>query len=403
MTGRQAGLAASRRSTALPVSPIRRLMPLAEEAKARGRRVIHLNIGQPDLDPPPSVMQAAVDATGERLAYAPSRGLPSAVAAWVTYYRHHSIEVEAGDIVITGGASEALSLAMLATCDPGDEVLVPEPFYAPYQGIAGVAGLRLVPVPLGPGFTHPNPEAVRERITPATRALLICSPSNPTGTVYRREDLIALGQVARDAGLFLLSDETYREIVFDGPPAPSALSIPGLDEHVVVIDSVSKRFNACGLRIGTIVSRNPAVMAAVADLAELRLAVPVIDQLAVARALAAPEPYIGTVVATYRERVAAVVAALAEIPGVTCHRPGGGFYVVARLPVDDSERFAAWLLREFALDGDTVMVTPMSDFYLTPGRGRDEIRIACVHDPATLIRAARVIGAALAAYPGRTG
>src|SRR5690606_10202312 len=204
-------------------------------------------------------------AGGGRLPYAPSRGRPDALEAWAAYYRHHGIEVEPGDIVITSGASEALALSMLATCDPGDEIIVPEPFYAPYQGTTAIAGLRLRSVPLGPGFTAPDPERIREAITPSTRALLICSPNNPTGTVYSREDLLALGQAVRGAGIFCLSDETYREIGSEGPAAPSALSIPGLGDHVVVIDSVSKRFNACGLRVGTVVSRNPQVMAAVAD------------------------------------------------------------------------------------------------------------------------------------------
>lgn len=401
MTAGHTELAVSRRCRALPVSPIRRLAPLADEAKRRGRRIIHLNIGQPDLQAPPSVAESIAGAAGRHLAYAPSRGLPEALDAWVTYYRHHGIEVEPGDIVITSGASEALSLAMIATCDPGDEILIPEPFYAPYQGTTAVAGLQLRTVPLGPGFTPPSLEAIRAAITPRTRAILICSPNNPTGTVYSREDLLALGEIVRESGIFLLSDETYREIVFDGPPAPSALSIPGLDDHVVVIDSISKRFNACGMRIGTIVSRNPAVMTAVADLAELRLAVPVIEQLAIAEALSAPEPYISTVVETYRQRVDALVTALSRIEGVTCHRPGGGFYVIAQLPVDDSEQFAAWLLRDFHVDGETVMVTPMSDFYVTPGRGQDEIRLACVFDPETLTRAAGILEAGLAAYPSR--
>ena len=315
MAARQSELAVSRRCRALPVSPIRRLAPLADEAKRRGHRVIHLNIGQPDLLAPPSVAEAIASAADRHLAYAPSRGLPEALDAWVAYYRHHGIEVEPGDIVITSGASEALSLAMLATCDPGDEILIPEPFYAPYQGTTAVAGLRLRTVPLGSGFTPPSPEAIRAAITPETRALLICSPNNPTGTVYSREALLALGEIVREAGIFLLSDETYREIVFDGPPAPSALSIPGLDDHVVVIDSISKRFNACGMRIGTIVSRNAAVMTAVADLAELRLAVPVVEQVAITQALRAPEPYISTVVETYRQRVDALVAALSRIEG----------------------------------------------------------------------------------------
>jgi len=401
MTTRQAGLNASRRGRTLPSSPIRRLAALAADARGRGVQVIHLNIGQPDLAPPASVIQALAEAPAARLVYAPSRGLPEVVDGWVAYYRHHGLELEPDEVLVTAGASEALSLALLSTCDVGDEVLVPEPFYAPYQGVAAIAGLRLVPVSFGLGFSPPSAEAVRARVTSATRAILICSPNNPTGTVYGRGDLAAIGGVAREAGLYLIADETYREIVFDGPSATSALAIPGLEEHVVVVDSVSKRFNVCGLRIGSLATRNPHVMAAAVELAELRLAVPVVDQLAIPGALNAPRPYVDGVVATYRERVDAVVAGLVDIPGVECHRPGGAFYVAAKLPVDDAERFAAWLLREFTLDGETVMFTPMSDFYATPGRGRDEIRIACVHDVPTLRRATRLLGGGLATYPGR--
>ena len=391
----------SQRGAALPASPIRRLMPLAEGARCRGRRIHHLNIGQPDLPPPPSVLAALRDADQERLVYAPSRGLGEAIEAWCAYYRHHGLEVEPGDVLITSGASEAVPLALRATCDAGDEVLVPEPFYAPYKGLAAVADVRLTPVPLGEDFAPPPAEAVRARLTPRTRALLLCSPNNPTGTVYGRDELAALGALAAERGLFLLADETYRELVFDGPPAPSALSLPGLDEHVVVLDSVSKRFNVCGLRIGAVVSRNHRVMAAMLQLAELRLAVPAIDQRATIGALAAPQPYVEGVIASYRERVEAVVGALARLPGVRVHRPAGAFYVVARLPVDDAEAFAGWLLRDFALDGETVMLTPMADFYATPGRGRDEVRIACVVDAAALRRAVEIVGAGLATYPGR--
>lgn len=401
MTTSRTGLNASRRGRTLPSSPIRRLAALAEDARRRGVHVIHLNIGQPDLAPPPSVGDALADAAATRLVYAPSRGLPEVVDGWLAYYRHHGLELEPSEVLVTAGASEALSLALLATCDVGDEVVVPEPFYAPYQGVAAIAGLRLVPVPLGPGFTPPSADDLRARLTPATRAVLFCSPNNPTGTVYARRDLVAIGEVARDAGLFLISDETYRELVFDGPPATSALAIPGLEDHVVVVDSVSKRFNVCGLRIGSLASRNARVMDAALELAELRLAVPVVDQLAILGALHAPRPYVDGVVAEYRARTGAVVDALAAIPGVVCHRPGGAFYVAARLPVDDAERFAAWLLREFSADGETVMFTPMSDFYLTPGRGHDEIRIACVHDVPTLTRAIAVLGRGLASYPGR--
>jgi aspartate aminotransferase len=388
----------SRRAGRLPASPIRRLAPLADAARERGIHVHHLNIGQPDLAPPESITRTLEGASKEALVYAPARGTGDAVSAWQIYYSHHSVELEREDILLTAGASEALTLALLTTCDPGDEVLVPEPFYAPYKGILAISGINLIPVPSGPDFSPPTGDAFRDLVTPSTRAILICSPNNPTGTVYGQNDLSDIGAVAVENDLFLLSDETYREIVFDGPAAPSILAIPGLDDHAVVIDSVSKRFNVCGLRIGCLASRNPDVISAALEIAELRLAVPTIDQRAVASALTTPRPYVDTVVDAYRERRDAVLAALAEIPGVVAHPPAGAFYVVAQLPVESGEEFSAWLLSDFSVDDETVMLTPMSDFYATPDRGVDEVRIACVYDAQTLTRAVRIVGDGLALY-----
>ncbi len=390
------------RGQSLQPSPIRRLAPLAAAAEARGRHVHYVNIGQPDLAPPPAVTQALGRAAEVRLAYAPSRGLPDTVSAWLGYYRNYGIELETSDVLVTAGASEALSLAFLLTCDPGDDVLVPEPFYAPYKGVASIYGVRLVPVPLGNGFDPPDRATIESSLTAKTSAILISSPNNPTGTVFQREDLIALGNLARERGLFLLSDETYREIVFDGPAAPSALSVPGLEEVVVVIDSLSKRFNMCGARIGSLVSRNPTVMAAALEMAELRLAVPAIEQHAAMAALATQPQYLHELTESYRRRVQVVVDAFGDVPGVHVRRPDGAFYVVPQLPIDDAERFAAWLLSDFSLDNETVMVTPMSDFYATPGRGRREVRIACIVDEGTLGRAMDILNHGLERYPGRT-
>jgi aspartate aminotransferase len=388
----------SGRASRLPASPIRRLAPLAEAAKERGIHVHHLNIGQPDLPPPESTTRALENASSEALVYAPARGTADAVSAWQIYYSHHSVELEREDILVTAGASEALTLALLTTCDPGDDILLPEPFYAPYKGLTAIAGLNVIPVPSGPGFSPPPADAVRELVTPKTRAILICTPSNPTGTVYGQNELSEIGAVAVENDLFLLSDETYREIVFDGPAAPSALAIPGLDDHAVVIDSVSKRFNVTGLRIGSLASRNPAIMNAALELAELRLAVPVIDQRAIVSALTTPRPYVDWVVQAYRERKDAALAALEQIPGVVAHPPGGAFYIVVELPVADAEAFSAWLLSEFSVDDETVMLTPMSDFYATPGRGVNEVRIACVFEAETLTRAVNILGEGLELY-----
>jgi aspartate aminotransferase len=386
----------SRRAGMLPPSPIRRLAPLADAAKERGIHVHHLNIGQPDLAPPKSVLRALESAPGEPLIYAPARGTKDAVSAWQIYYSHHSIELERSDILLTGGASEALTLALLTTCDPGDDILLPEPFYAPYKGIAAVAGVNIVPVPASPDLGPPSADLLRTLVTPKTRAMLICSPSNPTGTVYGQNDLSAIAAVAVENDLFLLSDETYREIVFDGPPAPSALTIPGLDDYVVVIDSVSKRFNVCGLR-------NRQIMDAALEIAELRLAVPVIDQRAVVSALTSPRPYVDDVVDEYRRRKDAVLTVLEDVEGVNAHPPGGAFYVVADLPVPDAEAFAAWLLSDFSFNDETVMLTPMSDFYATPGAGRNQVRIACVFNVETLTRATEIVVEGLSNYPDAAG
>jgi aspartate aminotransferase len=385
----------------LPSSPIRRLAALATAAEERGVHVHHLNIGQPDLAPPPEVEAALASAPQIRLAYAPSRGIAGTLDAWIAYYRRYGIEVERDDLLVTAGASEALSLAFLTTCDPGDEVLVPEPYYAPYKGVVAISGVHLVPVPLGPGYAPPAAEAFRDRLTDRTRAILLCSPNNPTGTVYTRDDLLAIGGFARDHGLFLLSDETYREIVFNGPPATSALALPGLEDHVVVIDSLSKRFNMCGARIGSFVSRNQDVMRAALELAELRLSVPAIEQHAAGAALTSAPNYLTQLVDTYRSRVGTVVNGLANIPGVDVRRPDGAFYVVPTLPVDDADRFAAWMLSDFAVGGETVMVTPMSDFYGSPGLGKREVRLACIIHEADLSRAIDILRVGLDGYPGR--
>ncbi len=391
----------SRRVQAIPPSPIRGLVPLAEAAKARGIRVIHLNIGQPDLPPPPGVSAAIAAAASQRPIYTPSRGIPELIAAWVRYYQRVGLSISLEDVVVTGGASEALSLAILATTDPGDHVLVPEPFYAPYLGIFTAAGVELIPVSSPDYYGPVSPEAIRDRISPRTRGILLCSPSNPTGTVYDDVTFQALANLAIEYNLFFYSDETYRELVFSGARAPSALELPGLESHAIVIDSISKRFNACGLRIGALISRNHHVTAAAASLAELRLSLPLVAQLAAVAALDAPETYVAEVITTYRRRRDTMLAALQQIPGVRPIPPAGALYLVAELPVDDAERFAAWLLTDFALAGETLMVAPLSGFYATPGCGHQAIRLALVQPESVLERAASLLATALEIYPGR--
>ncbi|MCS7050138.1 MAG: pyridoxal phosphate-dependent aminotransferase [Thermomicrobium sp.] len=391
----------SRRVLAIPPSPIRGLVPLADAAKARGVRVIHLNIGQPDLPPPPGVAATIAAAAAQRPTYTPSRGIPELITAWARYYQRVGLPIAPEHVVVTGGASEALWLAILATTDPGDQILVPEPFYAPYQGILTAAGVELVPVPAADRYGPVVPEAVRDRITPRTRGILLCSPANPTGTIYGEAALQELATLALEYSLFFYSDETYRELVFDGDRAPSALEVPGLERQVIVIDSVSKRFNACGLRIGALVSRNPDIVAAATALAELRLSLPLVAQLAGAAALDAPASYVAEVVATYRRRRDTILAALRRVPGVRPVPPAGALYLVAELPVDDTERFAAWLLTDFAVEGETVMVAPLSGFFATPGCGSRAVRIALVQPEPVLEHAVSLLATALERYPGR--
>ncbi len=402
MVERRTAPTISLRARTIPSSPIRGLVPAAEAAKARGIRVIHLNIGQPDLPPPPGVAAAFAAAASQRPTYTPSRGIPELLAAWARYYQRVGISISPDDLVVTGGASEALWLAVLATTDPGDRILVPEPFYAPYQGILRAAGVELIPVPAPDGYGPVPLEAVRERLAPDVRGILLCSPSNPTGVVYDRQHFEALAVLAVEHGLLFYSDETYREIVFTGGRAPSALDIPGSAHSAIVIDSVSKRFNACGLRIGALISRNPEVIAAVAQLAELRLSLPLQAQLAAVAALDAPDAYVRDVVDTYRRRRDVALSALARIPGVRVVPPAGALYLVAELPVHDAEQFAAWLLTDFHVDGETVMVAPLAGFYATPGHGRRAVRLALVQPEEVLERAAQILAEALAQYPGRT-
>jgi len=401
MTDEQGRMTPSRRAQQVPGSPIRALGALAERAKARGVRVIHLNIGQPDFAPPSSIPAALAESATQPLVYAPSRGLPELLEAWSAYFASCGITVAPDEVIATAGASEAIWLAALATLDPGDEVLVPEPFYAPYHGMLALAGARIVPVPPQGWLDPPTIDAFTARLTPRTRAILLCNPANPSGAIYPAALLAQLVNLAQNVGLFLLVDETYRDLVLDGGRAPSALEFPAAADHVIVLDSVSKRFNACGLRLGCLVTRNAVVRASLATLAELRLSLPIAEQRAVVAALRAPQPYVQQIAMAYRARRDALATALEAIPGVRVHRPAGAFYVVARLPVDDATAFAAWLLDAFTDEGETVMVTPMAGFYATPGRGHDEVRLALVHDPPVLERAAQILGRALAVYPGR--
>ncbi len=398
-------LALSQRAVGMPASPIRRLAPLAAAAVRAGKRVHHLNIGQPDIPAPPQLLERLRSFGLPNVPYGPSEGLPEFIEAIRRYHAGCGLELEPGEIFVTTGGSEALLFVLAAIADPGDEVLVFEPFYTNYSGFARLVGVATVPVTTGPGdgYHLPPASAIEARLTPRTRAILLCSPNNPTGTVYSDEELERVGALCRKRGLFLVSDEVYREFVYDGLVHRSALTLRGLEEQVVLTDSLSKRVSLCGARVGWIVSRNRRLMEAVLRFGQARLCPPTLGQHIGIGFADVPASYMTSVVSEYQRRRDLVHGALAAIPGVTVRRPEGAFYMCARLPVDDAQRFAEFLLRDFALDGETTMIAPADGFYATPGLGRAEARLAYVLDMERLSRAMDIVTAALAVYPGRGG
>ncbi|MBI4612584.1 MAG: pyridoxal phosphate-dependent aminotransferase [Planctomycetes bacterium] len=390
----------SRRGAQVPASPIRRLVPYAEAAKKGGATVYHTNIGQPDL-PTPDGFWAALSVYPSRvLAYGHSAGSAEFREGLAGYYRRCGYDVAAEDVTVTTGGSEAILFAMLATCDPGDEVLVFEPFYTNYHSFALSAGVFLVPVTCRAedGYHLPPPQEIEVRVGPRTRAILACSPNNPTGTVLSRAEMESLAGLCRRRRLFFLSDEVYREFVY-GEKHTGVLEL-GLGHQAVMLDSISKRFSACGARIGCAVTKNPALQKAFLHLGQARLSPPTLEQAAALPLLELGPDYYGRIQKEYRARRDVVVDALERIPGVVCRRPAGAFYVMARLPVANAEDFAIWLLQSFRLRGATVMVAPGDGFYATPGRGKDEIRIAYVLEKSALARAMECLAEGLAAYGG---
>jgi aspartate aminotransferase len=394
-------LSISERGIDMPASAMRKLEPLADAAKARGVRVIHLNIGQPDIETPPEFWEAVGNFPEPTLAYGPSAGRVECIEGMLEYYAHYDIPLTADQIVITTAGSESLLFAMLACCDAGDEVIIPEPFYSNYAGLAAMACLHLVTFATHAedGYRLPPREEIERLVGERTRAILYSSPGNPTGAVYTPEEVTMLGEVARAHGLFLLADEAYRELTYDGQIAASALHLRGLEEYVIVLDSISKRFSACGARVGCVVSRNAAVMEAIMKLAMARLSAPVLEQIGAAACLkSTPLSYFEGVQAEYTRRRDIVYERLNQIEGVLCSKPAGAFYAMARIEGLDTEDFARWLLTDFEQDGETVMVAPGAGFYSTPGLGHDEIRIAYVLDTDTLSRAMDLLAAALRRY-----
>lgn len=394
----------SDRGRQMPASPIRKLVPFADAAKARGVKVYHLNIGQPDIETPRPMLDAYRGFEARVLAYGPSAGLPEYLDALAGYYAGVGIRVEPSDILVTTGGSEALLFVFDAICDPGDEVIVPEPFYTNYIGFATMSCVRLVPVTCraDDGFALPSEAEFEAKITPRTRAILFSNPGNPTGTVLSEPEMNRLRELALRHNLFLVADEVYREFIYDDSVRhESVLNLAGLEDRTVVCDSVSKRYSACGARVGCIVSRNRELIAAALKFGQARLCPPTVDQLAALAALSTPPSYFAAVRAEYKARRDLMTRELCAMPGVLCQVPRGAFYTVTRLPVTDADDFAAWLLRDFDLDRETVMVAPAAGFYATPGLGRDEVRIAYVLNTEDLARAMTVLRRALEVYPGR--
>ena len=388
------------RGREMPASPIRKLMPLADEAKRRGVHVYHLNIGQPDLETPEAMRRKLGEIRTKVLAYSPSGGTADYLESVFSYYRGIGIDLKPGQLLATTGGSEAILFAFIACADVGGEALVVEPFYTNYRAFASMAGLRLVPIVARgeDGFHLPPREEFEKVLTPRTRLVVLCNPSNPTGTVYSREELEVVASFCRDHDLFLVSDEVYREFVYDGREAISAHTLEGVADNVVVVDSLSKRFSACGVRLGSLSTRNHDVWGACMRMAEGRLSPPGLAQvIAVGASELGPEYYAG-IVTEYQKRRDILYEGLTAIPGVFLRKPEGAFYFVARLPVDDSEEFARFLLTDFQHEGKTVMVAPAPGFYATPGLGMDEVRIAYVLNGDDLKESVRLLAAAIPAY-----
>jgi aspartate aminotransferase len=393
----------SKRGEQMPSSPIRKLVPYAEAAKKKGIKVYHLNIGQPDIETPKPVLDAVRHSDFKILEYSHSAGNESYRRKLVTYYNRFGIELNHEQIIVTTGGSEAILFAFMACLDAGDEVLVPEPFYANYNGFAVEAGVsvRTITSSIETGFALPSMEEFEKAITPQTRAIMICNPNNPTGYLYSREELEVLKQVCLRHNLYLFSDEAYREFCYTGTHF-SAANLEGLEENVILMDTISKRYSACGGRIGALVTKNKEVLSAVMKFAQARLSPPSFAQIAGEAAVDLPLDYFDSIKAEYQSRRDVLVEMLNNIPGVYCPNPGGAFYAIARLPIDDSDKFCQWILESFSYEQQTVMLAPATGFYATAGLGKDEVRLAYVLNKEDIKKAMTCLARALEAYPGKT-
>ena len=393
----------SERAIEMPQSPIRKLAPLATEAEARGTKIYHLNIGQPDLKTPEVGLDVLRNIDRKTLEYSPSQGFLSYRQKLVQYYAAYDIELSVDDIIITTGGSEAVLFAFLSCLNPGDEIIVPEPAYANYMAFAISAGakIRTIPTTIEDGFALPAVEKFEELINEHTRAILICNPNNPTGYLYTRREMNQIRDLVKKYDLYLFSDEVYREFIYTGSPYISACHLEGVEQNVVLIDSVSKRYSECGIRVGALITKNEEVRNAVMKFCQARLSPPLLGQLVAEASIDTPKEYMRELYDEYVERRNCLIDGLNRIPGVYSPIPMGAFYTVARLPVDDAEKFCAWCLSDFDYEGETVMLAPAAGFYTTPGAGKDQVRIAYVLNKEDLARALVVLKYALEAYPGR--
>ena len=384
----------------MPESPIRKLVPYAEIAKKKGHKVYHLNIGQPDIKTPEVALNAVKNADITVLEYSHSAGFESYRNKLAAYYQKQGLPINTADIIITTGGSEALLFAMGSTMDAGDEIIIPEPFYANYNGFSTASGVNVVPVisTIDTGFALPPISDFEKLITPKTKAILICNPGNPTGYLYSKEEIMQLAELVKKHDLFLIADEVYREFAYDGYTHHSVMNVEGLEEHAIMIDSVSKRFSMCGARIGCIVSKNKEVMATAMKFAQARLSPPTYAQIASEAALDTPQSYFDDVITEYKDRRDTLIAELNKIEGVKVATPKGAFYCIAKLPVKNADDFAQWLLESYDFNGETVMVAPAAGFYSTKGVGLDEVRIAYVLKKENLIKSVQILKEALKAY-----
>lgn len=388
----------------MPASPIRKLVPFAEAAKKRGVKIYHLNIGQPDIETPASFLNAIKNSEIKIVEYSHSAGNESYRKKLADYYLKHKIEVDASQIIITNGGSEAIAIAMMTCFNPGDEIIIPEPFYANYNGFSRAADVTVKPIrsSIETGFALPPVTEFEKAITPNTKGIMICNPGNPTGYLYTRAELEALRDLVKKHNLFLLSDEVYREFCYDGKEYVSVMHLEGIENNVILLDSISKRYSACGARIGALISKNKEVMAAALKFAQARLSPPTYGQIGAEAALQTPDSYFEEVKKEYLERRNFVIESLNSMPGVFCPKPSGAFYCIARLPVDNADKFCQWLLEEFNHDSQTLMMAPAAGFYSTAGAGVNEVRLAYVLKKEDLKNAMICLEEALKVYPGRT-